>query len=175
MRLDFELCEEVIKKYSLKCISTNNDFSFKDISPNLTLTETTIIPSVSETRNCFTCWDHPSLNLLPGVVGYVNQIRYIHLVYSDCWFHLFCYIHNVTADASFSLLQVFRIELGSQHRISNRNLDLFGILVQYETPEEGRRMHLSKCCEYNSSPNALSDKQYQVSSQKRTQIKYIQF
>ena len=35
--------------------------------------------------------------------------------------------------------------------------------VQHETPEEGRRTHWLKCCEYNNeaddnSPNILSDK-----------------
>ena len=46
-----------------------------------------------------------------------------------------------------------------------------GSRVRHETPEEGRRMHRLKRCEYNEkdeddSPNRLSDKNYQASSHK---------
>ena len=42
----------------------------------------------------------------------------------DYWPHLYCHNHNVLADMSFSLLQVFHVELGSPHRISNWTLYL---------------------------------------------------
>ena len=48
-----------------------------------------------------------------------------------------------------------------------------GSQFQYEMPEEGRRMHQPKCCEFNNediSPNILSDKNYPASSQKFRQI-----
>ena len=43
-------------------------------------------------------------------------INYYHLVYSDNSLHLYCYIPNVSARASFGFLQVFLVELGSLHR-----------------------------------------------------------
>ena len=41
-----------------------------------------------------------------------------YLEYSD-YYYLYCYTHNVSVDMSFGLLQVFHVELGSQHRTSN--------------------------------------------------------
>ena len=43
-------------------------------------------------------------------------------VYSNHCLHLYCYIHNVSADVSFGLLQVFLVELQSLHRTSSRTL-----------------------------------------------------
>ena len=50
-----------------------------------------------------------------------------------------------------------------------------GSRVQHEAPNEGRRTYCPKRCEYNNDdegniPNILRDKNYQVSSQKFTQI-----
>ena len=50
-----------------------------------------------------------------------------------------------------------------------------GSQVWQETPEEGRRMHRPKCCEYNNkdrdnSLDTLKDKNYQASSQKFRKI-----
>ena len=41
------------------------------------------------------------------------------LEYSGHWFHLNIYAHNVWADMTFGLLQVFHVKLGSPHRILN--------------------------------------------------------
>ena len=51
------------------------------------------------------------------------QVFY-HLAYSDYCRHLYRYIHNVSVDGFFSLLQVFHVELGSLHGASNRTLHL---------------------------------------------------
>ena len=47
-----------------------------------------------------------------------------HLEYSDYLPHLYVYAHNVSAATSLGILQVFYVEHGSQHRISNRTLYL---------------------------------------------------
>ena len=44
-----------------------------------------------------------------------------HLEYSDYCLHP--YIHNISTEASIGLLQVFHVELGSQHVSSIRILD----------------------------------------------------
>ena len=43
-----------------------------------------------------------------------------YLEYSDDWPYLYCYNLNVSIDMSIGLLQVFLVELGSPHRISNQ-------------------------------------------------------
>ena len=47
---------------------------------------------------------------------------FYHLEFSNNCLH--CYIHNVSAVASFGLLKVFPAELGSSHRTSNRTIYL---------------------------------------------------
>ena len=49
--------------------------------------------------------------------------------------------------------------------------------VLQETPEEGRRMHLTKCCEYNNKDGdnsliTLNDKNFQASSKTFRQIRH---
>ena len=44
------------------------------------------------------------------------------LEYSDHWPHLYCYTHNVSANISFSFLQVFHVKHRSHHRILNWTL-----------------------------------------------------
>ena len=46
-------------------------------------------------------------------------MHYYYLKHSDYWPYLYCYNHNISANMSFSLLQVFHIELRSPHRMSN--------------------------------------------------------
>ena len=46
--------------------------------------------------------------------------NFCHLKYSDYRFNLYCYIHKVSADASFGLLPAFLIELRSLHGTLNR-------------------------------------------------------
>ena len=80
---------------------------------------------------------------------------YYYLEYSDCCLHFHSYTHNILADVTFGLFQVF----------------LGGSYVQYKTPEEGQRSHRQKPCEYynedeDDSPNVQSDKNYQALSQK---------
>ena len=99
---------------------------------------------------------------------------------------------NVSADAFFSPLQIFQVELGCLHGNSNQTLYLihgvecsnfvslnwvlnyswysllFSSVVIQETPEEDWRTHRPKCCEYNNkdeenSPNTRNDKKYQTS------------
>ena len=50
--------------------------------------------------------------------------NFYHIEYLDYCLNLYCYIHNVSADASFDFVQVFHVELGSPRRTSNRTLDL---------------------------------------------------
>ena len=45
-----------------------------------------------------------------------------HLEYSNYNLHLYCYIRNVSADASFGLLHMFPVKLGRLHRTSKRSL-----------------------------------------------------
>ena len=52
-----------------------------------------------------------------------------YLEYLDYLPHLYCYTHNVSADMSFGLLQVFHVELRSPYWISNRDW-LFQFWVQ---------------------------------------------
>ena len=47
--------------------------------------------------------------------------KFYHLEYSDHCLHLYCYIH-VSADASFSLLQVFRILQEAAHMLGYSDL-----------------------------------------------------
>ena len=49
-------------------------------------------------------------------------VSFYHLQYSD--YYLLRYIHNVSANASFGLLQVFHVEHGSPHRTLNQTLHL---------------------------------------------------
>ena len=49
---------------------------------------------------------------------------YYFLEYKDYCSHLYCYNHNISADMSFDLLQVFHVKLGSPHRILNWTLYL---------------------------------------------------
>ena len=51
-------------------------------------------------------------------------MRLNNLGYSDYCLQLYCYIHNISADASFGLLQVFCVELWSLHGTSNQTLYL---------------------------------------------------
>ena len=39
--------------------------------------------------------------------------NFYHLKFSDYYLHLYCYIQNISVDASFDLLQVLYVELGS--------------------------------------------------------------
>ena len=39
--------------------------------------------------------------------------NFYYLEYSDYCLHLYCYIHNISADASFGLFQVFHVEHGN--------------------------------------------------------------
>ena len=79
--------------------------------------------------------------------NHLYLIYFYYLEYSDNCLHLHYYIHNISADASFGLHQVSHFE---------------GCIGQ-------------KRCEYNNedednSPNTLSGKNYQASSQKFRQI-----
>ena len=103
-----------------------------------------------------------------------------YLGYSDYCPHLYCYIHNVSADMPSGLLQVLLVELGnllfklwnflvvigSFHGTSNWTLYLIqessrvrkvssqvrkvSSQVWQEAPEEGRRAYQPKRCEYNN-------------------------
>ena len=42
--------------------------------------------------------------------------NFYHLEYSDYSLQLHCYVHNVSVDALFGLLQVFHVKHGSPHR-----------------------------------------------------------
>ena len=46
------------------------------------------------------------------------------LAYSDCFLYLYCYILNVSDDASSGLLQVFHVEIGTLHGTSNHIFNL---------------------------------------------------
>ena len=84
------------------------------------------------------------IDTLSHKILYNNEVFY-HLLYSDCCLHLYCYIH-ISADASFGLLQVFHVKL--------ENLNGTLKCWDYDNKDE------------DNSPNTLSDKNYQVSSQK---------
>ena len=77
--------------------------------------------------------------------------------------HLHCYIHNVSADSSFGLLQEFHVELESLHPLFNPQVSIVLILstmtglnkgfglkfhvggkIRQKTPEEGRRTYRPK-------------------------------
>ena len=82
----------------------------------------------------------------------------------DYCLHLYCYFHNVSANMSSGLLQVF-VELGKFRE---------GSRVR-QIPEEGRRKYQPKRCENNNkdednSPKNLNDKNQQASSQKFRQL-----
>ena len=47
-----------------------------------------------------------------------------HLEYSGYCLHLYYYIHYVSTDASFDLLEVLYVKLRSLHRTSNQTLYL---------------------------------------------------
>ena len=55
---------------------------------------------------------------------FLTKLNYYYLGYSNFWPHLYCFNHNVSADMSFGLLQVFHVELGNPHSISNWTLYL---------------------------------------------------
>ena len=50
--------------------------------------------------------------------------NFYHSEYLEYCLHLHCNVHYVSADASFGLLQVFHVELGSPHRTSSRTFYL---------------------------------------------------
>ena len=50
-----------------------------------------------------------------------NSIIFI-ILYWDCCLYLHCYIHNVSADASIGLFQVFHDDLGNTHSINMKIL-----------------------------------------------------
>ena len=52
-----------------------------------------------------------------------KRTEFYHSGFTDYYLHLYCYIHNVSADMSFGLLQVF-VELGSLQGTSNHVLYL---------------------------------------------------
>ena len=55
----------------------------------------------------------------------VNKTEFFYRSgFSDYYLHLYCYIHNVLADVFSGFLQVFLIELRSQHGTSNQVLYL---------------------------------------------------
>ena len=56
--------------------------------------------------------------------------NFYHLEYWDCCFDFHCYIPNILADESFSLLQVFHVGLWSPNRTSNQTLYLTHIRAQ---------------------------------------------
>ena len=58
---------------------------------------------------------------------FMKKKNFYHLVYSNNCLHLYCYIHNVSADTSFGLLKGFLVELGSLHGTSNRTLYLIHV------------------------------------------------
>ena len=57
--------------------------------------------------------------ILSVKISVMKLDNFYHLEYSDYWPHLYCYTHNVLADISFSLLQVFHVKLRSQHKTLN--------------------------------------------------------
>ena len=70
--------------------------------------------------------------------------NFYHLEYSDFCLRLYYYIHNVSVDG-----------FGSKFCVGSR--------VRQETPEEGRKKHQLKHCEYknedeDNSPNIQSEK-----------------
>ena len=93
---------------------------------------------------------------------YLSKFFRWSLEYSDYCHHLYSYIHNVSADASFNPLQIFLVELGSLHRTLNWTLGLnkrfhlkfwVGSWFQQEIPEEHWKMHQPKCEENNKDEN----------------------
>ena len=52
----------------------------------------------------------------------IKFVDFYHLGFLDYCLHLYCYIHNVLADKSSDLLQVFLVKLGSLHETSNHVL-----------------------------------------------------
>ena len=56
-------------------------------------------------------------------------IRY-YLEYSDYWPHFYFSTDNISADLFISLLDVFQIKIGSQHRFSNWTRQNLNIINQ---------------------------------------------
>ena len=54
----------------------------------------------------------------------MNFVVFYHQGFSDYCLRLYCYFHNVSADMSFGLLQVF-VELENLHGTSNYGSRLF--------------------------------------------------
>ena len=50
---------------------------------------------------------------------WISEIKVDNFYHLEYCFHFHCYTHNVSADISFGLLQVFHVELESLHRPLN--------------------------------------------------------
>ena len=85
----------------------------------------------------------------------LEDVFHLFFFFLDYCLHLYCYFHNVSADMSSSLLQVF-VELGNLHGTSNY---------------KGWRIYQLKCWGNNdkdedNSPKTLNDENHQAFSQK---------
>ena len=82
---------------------------------------------------------------------------FYHSEFGGSYLHLYCHIHNVSVDVSSGLLQVFLVELGSQHGTSNH--------VLIFNPHRLKRRKYDNRNEDNN-PKTLNDTNHQTSSQK---------